>query len=70
MSRRVVVAVAVVLVLICGRLLVSRGIHPVAAAHYSAAALAVPAPEVKPRSSGGRGKCYAAASRTRISTTV
>jgi protein-disulfide isomerase len=35
-TRRAVVAVAVVLVLICGRLLVSRGIHPVAAAHYSA----------------------------------
>jgi protein-disulfide isomerase len=35
-SRRAYVAVAVVLVLICGRLLVSRGIHPVAAARYSA----------------------------------
>jgi protein-disulfide isomerase len=35
-SRRAVVAVAVVLVLICGRLLVSRGIHPVAAARFSA----------------------------------
>lgn len=36
MSRRAVIAVAVVLALICGRLLVSRGIHPVAAARYSA----------------------------------
>jgi protein-disulfide isomerase len=46
-SRRAIVAVAVVLVLICGRLLVSRGIHPVAAAHYNAATAAVPAPETK-----------------------
>ena len=47
MTRRAVVAVAVVLVLICGRLLVSRGIHPVAAAHYSAPHLAS-SPEVMP----------------------
>jgi protein-disulfide isomerase len=46
-TRRAVVAVAVVLVLICGRLLVSRGIHPVAAAHYSAPHLAS-SPEVMP----------------------
>jgi protein-disulfide isomerase len=44
-SRRAVVAVAAVLVLICGRLLVNRGIHPVAAAHYSAETVALPAPE-------------------------
>lgn len=48
MSRRAVVAVAVVLVLICGRLLVSRGIHPVAAAHYSAQPHAASSPEVMP----------------------
>jgi protein-disulfide isomerase len=47
-SRRAVVAVAVVLVLICGRLLVSRGIHPVAAAHYIAEAHIVSSPEVVP----------------------
>lgn len=41
MSRRALIAVAVVLALIGGRLLVSRGIHPVAAARYSSAA-AVP----------------------------
>jgi protein-disulfide isomerase len=35
-SRRAFVAITVVLVLICGRLLVSRGIHPVAAARYNA----------------------------------
>jgi protein-disulfide isomerase len=52
-SRRAFVAVAVVLVLICGRLLVSRGIHPVAAAHYNAATVAVPAPEAKPATSAG-----------------
>jgi protein-disulfide isomerase len=46
-TRRAVVAVAVVLVLICGRLLVSRGIHPVAAAHYSAPHVAS-SPEVMP----------------------
>ena len=48
MSRRAVVAVAVVLVLICGRLLVSRGIHPVAAAHYSAQPHVASSPEVMP----------------------
>ena len=53
MSRRAYVAVAVVLVLICGRLLVSRGIHPVAAAHYSAAPAAVPAPEAKIATAAG-----------------
>lgn len=34
MSRRAVIAIAVVLTLIGGRLLINRGIHPVAAAHY------------------------------------
>ena len=48
MTRRAVVAVAVVLVLICGRLLVSRGIHPVAAAHYSALPRVASSPEVMP----------------------
>ena len=38
MSRRAVVAIAVVLTLIGGRLLINRGIHPVAAAHYGAEA--------------------------------
>jgi protein-disulfide isomerase len=52
-SRRAFVAIAVVLVLICGRLLVSRGIHPVAAAHYNAATVAVPAPEAKLATSVG-----------------
>jgi protein-disulfide isomerase len=52
-SRRAFVAVAVVLVLICGRLLVSRGIHPVAAAHSTAATEAVPAPEAKLTTSAG-----------------
>jgi protein-disulfide isomerase len=47
-TRRAVVAVAVVLVLICGRLLVSRGIHPVAAAHYSAPPHVASSPEVMP----------------------
>jgi protein-disulfide isomerase len=47
-SRRAVVAVTVVLVLICGRLLVSRGIHPVAAAHYSAQPHVASSPEVIP----------------------
>jgi protein-disulfide isomerase len=47
-TRRAVVAVAVVLVLICGRLLVSRGIHPVAAAHYSALPRVASSPEVMP----------------------
>jgi protein-disulfide isomerase len=45
-SRRAVVAVAAVLVLICGRLLVSRGIHPVAAAHYSAQPHVASSPEL------------------------
>lgn len=53
MSRRAAVAIAVVLVLICGRLLVSRGIHPVAAAHYNATTEAVPAPEAKLATSVG-----------------
>ena len=48
MSRRAVIAVAVVLVLICGRLLVSRGIHPVAAAHYSAEPYVASPPEMVP----------------------
>lgn len=48
MSRRAVVAAAIVLVLICGRLLVSRGIHPVAAAHYSALPHVASSPEVVP----------------------
>ena len=47
MSRRAVVAVAVVLALICGRLLVNRGIHPVAAARFSAQPH-VASPEVVP----------------------
>jgi protein-disulfide isomerase len=47
-TRRAVVAVAVVLVLICGRLLVSRGIHPVAAAHYSAQPHVASSPEAIP----------------------
>lgn len=34
MSRRAVIAIAVVLTLIGGRLLINRGIHPVAAARY------------------------------------
>jgi protein-disulfide isomerase len=47
-SRRAYVAVAVVLVLICGRLLVSRGIHPVAAARYSANTSIPSSPEAMP----------------------
>lgn len=47
MSRRGVIAVAVVCALIGGRLLVSRGIHPVAAARYSSTSRAL---EVKPAS--------------------
>jgi protein-disulfide isomerase len=43
-----VVAVAVVLALICGRLLVSRGIHPVAAARFSAQPHVAPSPELEP----------------------
>ncbi len=52
MSRRAVIAVAVVLALISGRLLVSRGIHPVAAARYRAEPVATPAPEAKLAASG------------------
>ncbi|HJX95215.1 MAG TPA: thioredoxin domain-containing protein [Candidatus Acidoferrum sp.] len=48
MSRRAVVAVAVVLALICGRLLVNRGIHPVAAARFSAQPHVASSPEVAP----------------------
>jgi protein-disulfide isomerase len=47
-SRRAVVAVAVVLALICGRLLVSRGIHPVAAARFSAQPHVATSPELEP----------------------
>jgi protein-disulfide isomerase len=47
-SRRAVVAVAVVLALICGRLLVNRGIHPVAAARFSAQPHVASSPEVAP----------------------
>jgi protein-disulfide isomerase len=46
-SRRAVIAITVVLALIGGRLLVNRGIHPVAAARYGAEPVAVPAPEAK-----------------------
>lgn len=52
MSRRAVIAVAVVLALIGGRLLVNRGIHPVAAARYRAEPVATPAPEAKLAASG------------------
>lgn len=52
MSRRAVIAVAVVLALIGGRLLVSRSIHPVAAARYGARPVATPAPEAKVGASG------------------
>jgi protein-disulfide isomerase len=58
-SRRAVVAVAVVLVLICGRLLVSRGLHPVAAAHYSTATEAATAPEAKLAVSTGEASAAA-----------
>ena len=51
MSRRAIVAIAVVLVLICGRLLVSRGIHPVAAAHYSAEPHVASSPGLAPTAS-------------------
>jgi protein-disulfide isomerase len=44
-SRRGVIAIAVVCALIGGRLLVSRGIHPVAAARYGSTSRS---PEVKP----------------------
>jgi protein-disulfide isomerase len=46
-SRRAAVAIAVALALLGGRLLVRRGIHPVAAARYSADAVTTSAPEVK-----------------------
>ena len=42
MSRRAMIAVAVVVTLIAGRVLVSRAIHPVAAARYSAEPVAAP----------------------------
>jgi protein-disulfide isomerase len=47
-SRRALVAVAVVLVLVCGRLLVSRSIHPVAAARNSANLPIASPPEAMP----------------------
>jgi protein-disulfide isomerase len=47
-SRRAVFAVTVVLALISGRLLVSRGIHPVAAARFSAQPRVDSSPEVVP----------------------
>jgi protein-disulfide isomerase len=46
-SRRAAVAIAVALALIGGRLLVRRGIHPVAAARSSAGPVATARPEVK-----------------------
>jgi protein-disulfide isomerase len=46
-SRRAAVAIAVALALLGGRLLIRRGIHPVAAARYSASPVATGAPEVK-----------------------
>jgi len=52
-SRRAAVAVAVAVVLMGGRLLVSRGLHSVAAAHSRAASAASPVPEVKPAAIGG-----------------
>ncbi len=52
MSRRAMIAVAVVLALIGGRLLVNRGIHPVAAARYRAEAVAAPRLEPKLAASG------------------
>ena len=52
MSRRAVFAVAVVVTLIGGRLLVSRGIHPVAAAHNSAKVVAVTPVEPGPAVAG------------------
>jgi protein-disulfide isomerase len=51
-SRRAVIAITVVLALIGGRLLVNRGIHPVAAARYGAEPVAVHAPEAKRAASG------------------
>jgi protein-disulfide isomerase len=47
-SRRAAVAVVVVSVLICGRLLVSRSIHPVAAARFSAQPHVASSPDVVP----------------------
>jgi protein-disulfide isomerase len=47
-SRRTAIAVAVVLTLICGRLLVNRGIRPVSAARYSAEPMAASLPEAIP----------------------
>jgi protein-disulfide isomerase len=46
-SRRALIAIAVVVALIGGRLLVSRGIHPVAAAQHSAQPATVPATETR-----------------------
>jgi protein-disulfide isomerase len=51
-SRRAMIAVAVVVALIGGRLLVSRAIHPVAAARYRAEIVAVPVSEPKLAASG------------------
>jgi protein-disulfide isomerase len=51
-SRRAMIAVAVVVALIAGRLLVSRAIHPVAAARYGAEPVAAPRPEPKFAASG------------------
>lgn len=48
MRRRTVITVAVVLTLVCGRILVSRGIHPIAAAHYLAEAHVAPSLEAEP----------------------
>ncbi len=48
MSRRAAVAIAVVALLIGGRLLVKRGIHPVAAARYDAEAVAARPAEATP----------------------
>jgi protein-disulfide isomerase len=48
LRRRAGVAIAVVLALICGRLLVRRGIEPVAAARASAAPAALHFPEAQP----------------------
>lgn len=47
MSRRAVIAIAIVVALIGGRLLVSRGMHPVAAARYGAEPVVAPGPEAK-----------------------
>lgn len=43
MSRRVGIAIAVVIALVAGRLLVTRGIHPVSAAHPAAGVVVTPA---------------------------